>query len=107
MRIRIISTSSHKHAIQVVSKTGGNFILHKHFGTYKTDTEKARLIDQAREYIQNYINQIDMFDDIPSANWQLGDVEIINSQPLYLYRLLARVYDSLGFKGDSLIRDLV
>lgn len=106
MRIRIIDTGSHKQAIQVVSKIRGNFKLHKHFGTFETDIKKQELLNQAKEYIQNYNHQIDMFSDV-SSNWKLDDVEIINSQPLYLYKLLTQVYDSLGFGGDPLIRDLV
>lgn len=106
MRIRIIDTGSHKQAIQVVSKIRGKFTLHKHLGTFETDNEKQELLNQAREYIQDYTHQTNMFSDVP-ASWQLGDVEIINSQPLYLYKLLTRAYDSLGFGGDPLIRDLV
>ena len=106
MRIRIIDTGSHKQAIQVVSKYRGNFKLHKHFGTFNTDIKKQELLKLAKEYIQECTHQTDMFSNV-SPNWKLDEVEIINSQPLYLYKLLTQVYDSLGFGGDPLIRDLV
>jgi transposase len=106
MRIRIIDTSSHKQAVQVVSKIRGKFTLHKHFGTFENNIEKQELLNLAKEYIQNYTHQTNMFSDV-SSDWKLDDVEIINSQPLYLYKLLTQVYDSLGFGGDLLIRDLV
>lgn len=106
MRIRIITTGSAKHAIQVVTKVGQNLVVHKHFGTYVTDPEKKRLLEQAEEYIQTNTNQTNLFID-PPATWPLSDIQIINSQPLYLYNLLVAAYDKLGFGGDPLIRDFV
>lgn len=106
MRIRIITTGSAKHAVQVVTKVGRDLVMHKHFGTYVTDPEKKRLIEQAEEYIQTHTNQTNLFTD-PPATWPLSDIQIINSQPLYLYNLLVAAYDKLGFGGDPLIRDFV
>lgn len=106
MRIRIIVTGSDKHAVQVVTKVGRDLVIHKHFGTYVTDLEKKQLIAQAEEYIQTHTKQANLFSDPPST-WILSDIQIINSQPLYLYNLLTQAYDKLGFGGDPLIRDFV
>lgn len=111
MRIRTVKTASGNYAIQVVSKIDGHLTVHKHIGTYITDLEKERLLTQAREFIlaefdKANAQQTKLFSDIP-ATWPLGEVEIINSQPLYLYNLLVAAYDRLGFGGDPLIRDLV
>lgn len=106
MRIRNTATGSGKHAIQVVTKVGRDLVVHKHCGTYATDLEKRRLVEQAEEYICTHTNQTNLFSD-PPATWPLSDIQIINSQPLYLYNLLCSVYDKLGFGGDNLIRDLV
>jgi transposase len=106
MRIRIISTGSGNHAIQVVSKVGRDLKIHQHIGTFVTAVEKERLLKLAREYIATHTDQLDLFSSLP-ASWTLGEVEYINSQPLYLYRLLTACYNSLGFPDDPLIRDLV
>jgi hypothetical protein len=111
MRIRIVKTASGNHAIQVVSKVNGRVTVHKHIGTYVTDLEKERLLAGAKEFIlaefdKANAKQTTLFSDVP-ATWPLGEVEIINSQPLYLYNLLIQAYDKLGFGGDPLIRDLV
>lgn len=106
MRIRIISTGSGNHAVQVVSKVDQKLTLHQHIGTFVTDVEKGRLLKLATEYIESHTGQLDLFSSLPN-NWTLGEIEIINSQPLYLYRLLTASYDSLGFPQDNLIRDLV
>lgn len=111
MRIRTVKTASGNHAVQIVSKTDGHLTVHKHIGTYVTDLEKERLLVKAREFIlaefdKTNTQQTKLFSDVP-ATWSLGEVEIINSQPLYLYNLLIAVYDKLGFGGDPLIRDLV
>lgn len=106
MRIRIITTGSGKNAIQVVTKVGQNLVIHKHFGTYVTDPEKKRLVEQADHYIGSHTKQGNLFSD-PPATWLLSDIQITNSQPLYLYNLLCRAYEKLGFSGDELIRDFV
>lgn len=106
MRIRTITTGSGKRAVQVVTKVGQKLIIHKHLGSYKTDSEKEKLVTLAEEFIQKQTNQTSLFSDVPAV-WSLDEVEIIGSRPLYLHQLLTQVYDHLGFVGDSLIRDLV
>ena len=106
MRIRIITTGSSKHAIQVVTKIDRDLVIHKHFGTYVTELEKRKLVEQATEYIRTNTHQANLFSD-PPETWTLADIQVINSQPLYLYNLLCQAYDKLGFGGDPLIRDFV
>ena len=105
MRIRIITTGSSKHAIQVVTKIDRDLVIHKHFGTYVTELEKRKLVEQATEYIRTNTHQANLFSD-PPETWTLADIQVINSQPLYLYNLLCQAYDKLGFGGDPLITHL-
>ena len=107
MRIRVVSTASGKHALQVVSKRSGVVKVHKHIGTYGNDSEKAILYQKAQDYIQKYSGQVSFTDYLTSPS--LSDVIITQSRPLFAYELLSRCYDKLGFAQypDSLIKDLV
>jgi transposase len=107
MRIRDVPTASGKHALQVVSKRFGNYIVHKHIGSYANDKEKAILYEKAHHFIQKHTGQISFSDYLTSPS--LSDVIITQSRPLFAYDLLSRCYDKLGFNRypDSLIKDLV
>lgn len=107
MRIRIVPLKSGKHTVQVVSKKLGKLTIHKHLGTFATEAEKQDLLEKAREYIKSQTGQEDLF--APPEHLQLKNVIISQSQPLFLYRLLCRIYNYLGFDrcGDSIIRDLI
>ncbi len=107
MRVRIVPLKSGKHTVQVVSKKLGKLTVHKHLGTFVREAEKQDLLEKAREYIKSQTGQEDLF--APPEHLQLKNVIITQSQPLFLYRLLCRIYSHLGFDrcGDSLIRDLI
>lgn len=109
MRIRIVKTSSGKHAMQVVSKKHGELTLHKHIGSYKTENEKSLLLFKAKAFIDSHDNiQQDLFEkQLPFL--QPSDIKITQSQPLFLYRLLCKAYDTLGLNSfsDEVIKDLV
>ena len=108
VRIRTVKTKSGSFAIQVVSKHHGKLTVHKHIGSYQTEREKTRLIFEANLFIRDHDNiQQDLWEQeeslLPSG------VKITQSQPLFLYRLLSRVYDQLGLNdlGDDLVKDLI
>ena len=107
MRVRIVPLRSGKKAIQVVSKRWGKLIVHKHIGTITTEDQKQVLLEKAREYIKFQTGQTELF--TPPEYLQLKNVVITQSQPLFLYHLLCRIYNHLGLDrcGDSLIRDLI
>jgi Transposase DDE domain len=107
MRIRIVSTASGKHALQVVSKRSGILKVHKHIGTYGNDVEKAVLYQKAQDFIQKYAGQISLTDYLTTVS--LADIIVTQSRPLFAYELLSRCYDKLGFARypDPLIKDLV
>ena len=104
MRIRIVPILHGKYTVQVVSKNYGKLKLHKHIGTFTTKEEKQKLLKEARDYITSQTGQQDLF--APSEYLRLKNVKIVLSQPLFLYRLLSRMYDKLGFNrySDSLIK---
>lgn len=108
MKIRIVKTPSGKFGIQVVTRRGKNFILHKQIGSAKTEAEKQQLIFQAQEYILAHDLQRNLFagKEIFSS---LDEIAITKSQPLFLYRLLCSAYNRLGFNtfSDPVIRDLI
>ena len=107
MRVRIVPTFTGKHTVQVVSKYLGKLTVHKHLGTFRSEVEKQNLIKKAKEYIKTQTGQEELF-SIPQ-NLQLKNVVITQSRPLFLYRLLSRIYNHFGFDkyGDPLIRDLI
>lgn len=108
MRIRTVATASGKHAVQVVSKQHGHLTVHKHVGTWATQQERERCLEEARVYISSSTNQQDLFADTPDG-WRLGEIAIKESRPFFLYDLLSRAYDAVGFCGcsDGLIKDLI
>ena len=107
MRVRIVPTFAGKHTVQVVSKYLGRLTVHKHIGTFRSETEKQNLIKKAGEYIKVQTGQEELF-SIPQS-LQLKNVVITQSRPLFLYRLLSRIYNHFGFDkyDDPLIRDLI
>lgn len=108
MRIRTVKTSSGKYALQVVSKHCGKLTVHKHIGSYQTEQEKVRLIFEANLFIRDHDNiQQNIFDTEPYIRPE--DIKITQSKPLFLYCLLCRIYDKMGFKilSDGVIRDLI
>jgi transposase len=107
MRIRVVTTASGKHALQVVSKRYGILKVHKHIGTYGNDSEKAILYKKAQAFIQKSSGQVSFTTYLTSPS--LEDVIITQSRPLFAYELLSRCYDKLGFTQypDPLIKDLV
>src|SRR3989344_2421974 len=107
MRVRIVPTFTGKHTLQVVSKYLGKLTVHKHLGTFRSEVEKQNLIKKAKEYIKTQTGQEELF-SIPQ-NLQLKNVVITQSRPLFLYRLLSRIYNHFGFDkyDDPLIRDLI
>lgn len=109
MRVRIVKTASGNFAVQVVSKRHGKLTVHKHIGSYQTEREKTQLIFEANIFIRdNDTIQPNLWDD-KEDSFDLSGVKITQSQPLFLYHLLSKVYDQLGFEAvsDELIRDLV
>lgn len=109
MRIRTVKTSSGSFAVQVVSKRHGKLTLHKHIGSYKTDLEKSMLFLKAKTFIDSHDNiQPDLFEKQPLFH-HLSDVKITQSQPLFLYHLLSRIYDVIGLNvfPDEVVRDLI
>lgn len=107
MRVRIVPTFQGKHTVQVVSKHLGKLTVHKHLGTFTTEEQKQNLLKEAKAYIKSQTGQQELFD--PPECLRLKSVMITQSQPLFLYRLLCRVYDKLGFNicSDPLVRDLI
>ncbi len=107
MRIRIVPILKGKHTVQVVSKNYGRLTVHKHIGTFAAEEGREKLLQKAREYINAKTGQESLF--CPPEYLRLKNVRITQSQPLFLYRLLSRVYDALGFNccGDPLIKDLI
>jgi len=107
MRIRIVKTNSGKYAVQVVSKKEGLLKVHKHIGTYNDKQEKLELLKRAEEYIKNSTGQLELFDD--NKFYSLSDIKIIESKPLFLYRILSNIYKKIGFNicGDEIIKDLI
>jgi len=107
VRVRIVPLKSGKHTIQVVSKRLGRLTVHKHLGTFVSEEQKQSLLEKAREYINSQTGQTSLF--ASSESPPLKDVVITQSRPLFLYRLLCRIYNHLGFDtgGDPLIRDLI
>lgn len=107
MRVRVVPTASGKKAIQVVSKKYGRLTVHKHIGTYDTNEEKKQLLGKARDFITQTTGQMSLLDVLSTFRPQ--EVEISEQYRTFLYQLLSRVYDKLGFGNypDLLIKDLV
>lgn len=109
MRIRTVKTSSGKYAVQVVSKHKGRLTVHKHIGSFQSESEKKELFGKAQAFINSHeAVQTSLFEKQPLFSY-LSDIKITQSQSLFLYRLLGRVYDALGLNGfpDEVVRDLI
>ena len=105
--MRIVSTASGNHALQVVSKRAGKLTVHKHIGTFRTDEEKAQLIQKAEVFIRERTGQMSLLEQ--TASFRPADIAVSENRPLFVYHLLAAIYDKLGFNSfpDALIKDLV
>lgn len=107
MRIRVVPTASGHYAIQVVSKRQGKLTVHAHIGTFHTDREKQDLQQKAQDFIQQVSGQQSLLDWLSSVRPE--NIAISQNRPLFVYRLLASVYEKLGFGicPDPVIKDLI
>ena len=107
MRLRKIKTGSGKFALQVVSKIGGVLKVHKHIGSYSNEFERDNLYSEAKDYIEKVGGQKDLFEDV--SRFDLSEIEIVESKPLFAYKFLSGIYEGLGFSEyeDSVLKDLI
>mgnify|MGYP001584716187 FL=1 len=91
----------------MVSKLHGKLTVHKHIGSYSTESERLFLVKKAKDFIFQSSHQTSLLDLVDSP--KLNDIEITNSQPLFVYQFLGSVFDKLGLNdfSDPLIKDLV
>ena len=61
LRIRKVKTKSGSTAIQVVQYTGHSAKIVRHMGSAKDDIERDLLINKAREWIEKYTQQPNLF----------------------------------------------
>ncbi|MEK7237293.1 MAG: hypothetical protein AAB242_11760, partial [Nitrospirota bacterium] len=92
-----MKTKSGKFAIQVVSKHHGKLTVHKHIGSYQTEREKIQLIFEANLFIRDHDNIQQNIFERDESFIHPEDIKITQSRPLFLYRLLCRIFDKLGF----------
>jgi len=106
--VRTVKTKSGSHAVQVVSKHKGKLTVHQHVGSYRSDREKTKLVFEANLFLRDHdhAGQQDLWQ---TETVNLSEIQINNSQPLFLYQLLSRIYDKLGFNclNDEAIKDLI
>ena len=82
MRPRIVPTASGKKAVQVVSKRAGKVAVHKHIGTFATDSEKALLLKKAEEFIAQSTGQSSLLDLLSSI--KLSEIAItLEARPIF------------------------
>ncbi len=107
MRTRIVPTASGNKAIQVVSKRYGKLTVHKHIGSYSTPEQKIFLLEKAQKFIIETTGQTSLLDVL--STFRPSDIEISENRPLFVYGLLAGVYDRLGLLNypDIVIKDLI
>lgn len=109
MRIRKVRTASGKYALQIVSGVSGRLKIHKHVGSYSDgdENEKEKLLFKARNYIENFSGQSNLFDSLTSMD--LDSLAILDSKPLFAYEFLSWVYERLGFGEykDDVLKDLI
>lgn len=107
MRVRKIKTGSGKYALQVVSKVGGKLKVHKHIGSYSDKFELEKLYFKASGYIGKVSGQENLFDSAP--RFDLSEIEIVESKPLFAYEFLSKIYSRLGFDeyDDEVLKDLI
>lgn len=107
MRTRIVPTASGKKAIQVVSKRYGRLTVHKHIGTFSNTEEKLQLLREAQSFIVETTGQMSMLDAL--STFRPSDIAVSENRPLFLFRLLSKVYDKLGLGiyPDNLVKDLI
>lgn len=107
MRTRIVPTASGKKAIQVVSKRYGRLTVHKHIGTFSSTEEKLQLLKKAQDFITETTGQMSMLDVL--STFRPSDIAVSENRPLFVFRLLSKVYDKLGLGAypDNLVRDLI
>ena len=107
MRIRKVKTASGKYALQVVSGVSGNLEIHKHIGSYSSESEKENLLIKARNYIEAKTGQEDLFKNISKLDF--SEIAILESKPIFAYKFLGEIYSRLGFDeyGDPVLKDLI
>jgi len=107
--IRKLNSPNGKTYIQVVDKSSGKYKVVKSFGSFKTESEKLRLIELAQDWMNNHLGT-------PELDFSGTDIyidQLFNSITLMKRvgydLLLGGIFDQIGFNkiNDEFFRELV
>jgi transposase len=109
MKVRVVSTASKAHAVQVVNYQNYKRVILKHIGSAHNDEELKELRLIAEEWIKDYSGQLSLFPDQSPNNLLLLNHCTFNGVKYrFYYDTIHRIIDNLGLKNlHETLKDLV
>jgi transposase len=110
IKIRVVKTASKSNAVQVIEYKNYSRKVLKHIGSGKSEAELSILLNQANEWVKNYIGQLALFDSAKSDNiLHLDHYEFLGVHYRFLHETISTIQTQLGFTEllHPLLNDLV
>ncbi len=110
LRIRTTKTRSGATAIQVVRYVKRKAVLVKHIGSAHRDNEREKLLDKARQYVEQISGQKSLWKEGSGSSTRLVDLNSCRFHGVVhtmAHEVLCHVIRTLGFRLKPLLRDLI
>lgn len=97
-KIRQVKYSPNSVSIQVYTIKNRKRIILRHIGTARTEQEKEDLITLAKDFIEKFSKQLNLFENTSSGNiFNISQTDFIGVYYGFLYELLSKLMIQIGF----------
>lgn len=109
MKIRVVKTSSHASAVQVVRYQNNKRIVLQHIGSAHTEEALSDLMMMAEEWMKNYSHQLSIFpDENPNKLLHLNHSTFIGVKYHFFYNQIRAILEMIKLDDlPALLKDLV
>jgi transposase len=110
LKFREVKTGSGKTAVQVYYLHNRKHVIVKHLGSANSPEDLDGLKQQAKQFIEDYLNQTSLFPTLrPGAYSYLEQYECVGFYFRFFYDTIQRLIAQIGFEelGSNLFKDLV
>lgn len=106
MRVRTVKNSSGNKVVQVGNYSGKNFILHKHIGSAKNQTELEKLLIKAQQFLEKDRNPIFPPEKNKPNFIQTNKLKPLGYRRVYAYQELTKYFNLIFKTSNPYLKDL-
>jgi hypothetical protein len=101
MRIRLVKTGSGSYAVQVVSYRGKRAVIRKHIGSVKSNEDLSLLKKMAREWINEFSGQQNLFPPETEDHVLLGKYQYRGFRYGLVEEAIRQIFRTLGLDNSE------